>query len=214
MKALSIAIAALALAACGGDNDKPRSTPKSPVTSAGWEIGPVINGRNYSVGLLLNPSVKSDGSFSFTIGPTQEPHYITKRFGPLTGKKSITIRYRIEAEPGTVIYPKCCMGSPPIGPTLYFQVKGDDWRTDGNRWWATFKQDAILQPGEYTITAELDNNWTSVMEITAEKNPAIFKKAIDNADRIGFTLGGGDGFGHGVRATGLVTFTVLEFKVE
>jgi hypothetical protein len=35
-----------------------------------------------------------------------------------------------------------------------------------------------------------------------------------NADRIGFTFGGGDGYGHGTYATGSARFVVTSFAVE
>ena len=47
-----------------------------------------------------------------------------------------------------------------------------------------------------------------------ESNPSDFKSAIDNAGRIGFVLGGGDGLGHGVFATGPARIVVTGFTVE
>ncbi len=63
-------------------------------------------------------------------------------------------------------------------------------------------------------SAPLDGNWTAVQKSTARNNPAAFRAAIDAADRAGFVLGGGTGYGHGVFATGRARLTVLEFRVE
>ena len=43
---------------------------------------------------------------------------------------------------------------------------------------------------------------------------AEFAEAIANASRIGFVLGGGDGLGHGVYATGPLRIVVTGFEVR
>jgi hypothetical protein len=68
--------------------------------------------------------------------------------------------------------------------------------------------------GTYEVIAPLSSRWTSVTQMNSEDNRAEFMAALRNADRIGFTFGGGDGFGHGVYATTPAKFTMLEFKVE
>ena len=170
-----------------------------------WEIGPIISGRNYSINL---PRYLES---SLDFGPDAEPHYVTRHHGPLTGKKQIRMRCRIEAKAAT-IYP-AKFPDMPAQLTLYFQRKGDDWRTDGWRWWATFATITGLADGEYEIVAPLDANWTSVMELTAATHPEAFRAALADADRVGFTFGGGDGFGHGVRATGPVRFVLTGFDI-
>jgi hypothetical protein len=52
------------------------------------------------------------------------------------------------------------------------------------------------------------------MTSSARSNPSGFRDAILNADEVGFVLGGGDGYGHGVYATGRARLVVTEFRVE
>jgi hypothetical protein len=64
------------------------------------------------------------------------------------------------------------------------------------------------------MVAPLTGNWTAVQSSTARTNPAGFTAAIAEADQVGFVLGGGDGYGHGVHATGRARLIVTEFRVE
>lgn len=184
------------------------------MTAQNWEIGPIISGTNYSVGMPMSPTQTSDGwTFDFPLGPGSV-HYVTFPFGSLAGKTRVIMDYRIEADPGVQIVPVCCSSSPGIGPTLYFQQQGDDWNTDGGRWWATFNTKMPIEPGEYELNIPLDGPWTSVLTMTAQSNPQQFAAAKINAARVGFTLGGGDGYGHGVYATGRARLVVTKFRVE
>jgi hypothetical protein len=49
---------------------------------------------------------------------------------------------------------------------------------------------------------------------TARSAPAAFREAVAEADQVGFVLGGGDGYGHGVHATGRARLVVTSFRVE
>jgi len=192
----------------------PAAWSDQTMTAQNWEIGPIINGSNYSVGMPLNPTQTSDGwAFDFPLGPGSV-RYLTFPYGSLAGKTRIVMHYRIEADPGVKILPVCCAASPAIGPTLYFQRQSDDWSTDGGRWWATFDTKMPIESGDYDLDIPLNGAWTSVLTMTAQSNPQQFASAKDNAARIGFTLGGGDGYGHGVYATGRARLVVTEFKVE
>ncbi len=108
--------------------------------------------------------------------------------------------------------------SSPAILTLHFQRAGDDWSALGKfeayRWWASFKSHVGLVPGEYETTVELAENWTAVLTSSAVSNPAGFSAAIQGSDRLGFTLGGGDGLGHGIYATGPARIIVTDFRVE
>jgi hypothetical protein len=64
------------------------------------------------------------------------------------------------------------------------------------------------------MAVPLNGNWTAVQSSSARTNPAAFRAALAAADRIGFVLGGGDGFGHGVFATGPARLVVTSFRVE
>ena len=197
----------LCLAACDGGGN-PAREPRQAQQDSAWEIGPVIDGKNYSLGLPLRPTTFADG-WGFAISPTAEPHYITKR-ATLAGKTVMRMRYRVEGD-GT-IYGKGCALSSPSAVTLYFQKANDDWRTDGNRWWATFASVPLSRAGEYSIEAPLDGAWTSVYKLTADAPE--FAVAKRNADRVGFTFANCEGYGHGARATAPMQFIVTSFEVR
>jgi hypothetical protein len=182
----------LLLAACGDDGDRITKPPAGE-----WSIGPAIDGRNYSVGLPAS----TNGSFD--IGPTAEPHYVTKPTGSLSG--TIRFRFRIDGPVDTAFTPCASV-------TLHFQKRGDDWKTDGYRWWATFAT-VPLAIGEHEIVAPLDSKWTGAFAATAETHPAAFAAAKANAERVGFTFGNCEGYGHGARASQSVRFSVLDFQI-
>ena len=162
----------------------------------------------------LNPTQTSDGwAFNFPLSQGSV-NYVTFRYGSLAGKSHIVIHYRIDADPTVKFFPVCCAQLDSIGPTLYFQQTGDNWTTDGMRWWATFASPSPIKPGDYTMDVPLDGAWTSVSTMTAAKNPTEFQSAKQNADRVGFTFGGGDGYGHGVYADGAARFVLISFTIE
>lgn len=200
----------------------PTPTPGSTVTAAAmvasnWEIGPVIKGADYSSGMPLTPTQNTPPEqgwwFDFPLFPGSV-HYVTFHYGSLAGKTHIVMHYKVEADPGVVIHPITQSDAPSMGPTIYFQEKGDDWDTDGMRWWATFATPLPINPGEYTMDVPLDGKWTSVVSMTAATNPSQFAKAKQNADRVGFTFGGGTGYGHGVYADGNARFVLESFSIE
>ncbi len=49
---------------------------------------------------------------------------------------------------------------------------------------------------------------------SASSNPEAFRDALPEGDQVGFVLGGGDGYGHGVFATGRARLVVTDFRVE
>jgi hypothetical protein len=162
----------------------------------------------------LSPTQTPDGwAFDFPLSPGSV-RYVTFHYGSLAGKTHIVIHYRIEADPNVQLFPVCCAQLASIGPTLYFQQKGDDWSTDGLRWWATFNSPTPIKAGDYTIDVPLDGAWTSVETMTAANSPTQFSTAKQNADRVGFTFGGGDGYGHGVYANGTARFVLESFTIE
>jgi hypothetical protein len=127
------------------------------------------------------------------------------------------MRYRIEVDPGVRIVPATAPNLPSI-VTLYFQRGGDDWSGEGRfeayRWYATFASQSPILPGTHEMIAPLNGAWTAVERSSARNNPGAFRAAIAGADQVGFVLGGGDGYGHGVFATGRARLTMLEFRVE
>lgn len=133
-------------------------------------------------------------------------NYVTCR-ATLDGVKEIRVRVRLD----DFITAK----TPPFGPgmiTAYFQRKNDDWKTETNRWYATFATVITNGPGEYEIVAPLDGRWTAVLTSDSHTSPNEFRDALENVDRIGFVLGGGTGYGHGV--VGLKPITILEFSPQ
>ena len=216
MKFRTAALAALALLAACGPSAEPAAA--APAEASAWEIGPIIRGRNYSEGAALHPTPRRDGSWHIDLPrPPGSVHYVTFPHGSLAGKKRIVMRYRIEAARGVRLAPP----SSPTGPallTLYFQRRGVTWSGRGRyetyRWYATFASHRDLKPGEYEMVAPLDANWTAVEQSTAANNPAAFRAAVADAHRVGFVLGGGDGYGHGVFATGPARIVVTDFRVE
>ena len=210
------AIAAMALAASGGAAAFAQDGYR--LNASEWAIGPIIKGRNYSEGVALHPTPRRDGGWQTDL--PQRPsgvHYVTFRHGSLEGKSRIVMRYRIEAAPGVRIVPATAPQLPST-LTLYFQRGGDNWsgrgRFEAYRWYATFASQSPLQAGEHVVTAPLNGNWTAVQTSSARSNPAAFRAAVANADQVGFVLGGGDGYGHGVYATGPARLIVTDFRVE
>jgi hypothetical protein len=102
--------------------------------------------------------------------------------------------------------------------TLYFQRAGDNWSGRGRfetyRWYATFATQSPLAPGDHLMIAPLDARWTAVETSNAHGSAGAFRAALAAADQVGFVLGGGDGYGHGVFATGRARLIVTDFRVE
>lgn len=174
-----------------------------------WEIGPVIDGVNYSLNMPLHPVAHPEGWALELSDLSREPHYVTMATGSLAGKTRIRMVYRVEGGP-------IVAATDTAGPsilTLYFQRAGDDWRQETFRWFASFSSQMPIAAGEHVIEAPLDGNWTAVMTSSRSTNPQEFQAAVENAARVGFVLGGGTGLGHGVRATASARIVVTAFEV-
>lgn len=186
-----------------------------------WQIGPIIGSQNYSVGMPLNPSPHPNGWVIELPQPDSSVghvHYVTYPYNrSLAGKSRIVVKYRIEAAPDVKIYPTKFPGWQAMF-TLYFQRKGDNWSAAGPyeayRWWASYKSHLPLSAGQFEMTASFNENWTAVETSSAVNNPTGFQGALANVERIGFTLGGGDGLGHGIYATGPARLIITDFRVE
>ncbi|HEX8216736.1 MAG TPA: hypothetical protein VF577_04660 [Allosphingosinicella sp.] len=183
-----------------------------------WTIGPIIRGRNYSVAAPLHPLPRRGGGWYIDL-PSHpgSVHYVTFPHGTLAGKRRIVMRYRIETAPGVRIEASTAPGTPGT-ITLYFQRGRDNWsgrgRFEAYRWYATFATQSPIRAGDHVIVAPLDGNWTAVERSSARTNPVAFRDAIAEADQVGFVLGGGDGYGHGVYATGRARLIVTDFRIE
>lgn len=193
--------------------------PANIMDPAAWEIGPAdYPGGNPSVGVPLHPIATPDGWAIDIPQPTAAAghvHYLRVPTGALTGKTQMTLKGRLELDPGVVLAPTRFPGSP-AQLTLFLQRAGDDYtvRCEQYRWWASFATIVGPTAGAFTLTARFDQNWTAVLASTAKNNPAAFQAALANAARVGFTLGGGDGLGHGAYATGPARLVITNFEVS
>jgi hypothetical protein len=143
--------------------------------------------------------------------PTEgKANYVTRKCD-LVGKDRIELTFSIDAP--------ILSATPPIGPglvTLYFQRDGDDWSGRGDketfRWYATGSTVTTNGAGTYTIAANLSDRWTAIQTSNSVDQADRFRAALNDCDRMGFVLGGGTGYGHGV--TGPAKLTILDYSVR
>ena len=221
MQLQNAALSLLVLVASCGDTPEASARPAAHHNEPSkWTIGPIIRGRNYSPGMPLQPSRSPEGGLKIELPRAPASlHYVTFPHGSLTGKSRIVIRYRIEADPGVRIVPTTDPNLPSL-ITLYFQRSGDNWSGrrsfETYRWFATFATKTDLEPGEYVMAAPLNANWTAIQTSSAATAPSAFQAALAHADHVGFVLGGGDGYGHGVHIVGRgrARLIVTDYRVE
>ena len=193
------------------------SATAATLNPSAWTIGPIVRGQNKSRLMPLHPSPGPGRGFQVALpGPGGSVNYVTLRHGSLAGKSRIVLRYRIDAAPGARVVPRTAPRLP-AQITLYFQRRGDNWSGRGPyeayRWYATFATQ-VPTAGSHQMVAPLDGNWTAVRTSSARSNPAAFQAALAEAEEVGFVLGGGDGYGHGVFATGPARLVVTDFRIE
>jgi hypothetical protein len=187
----------------------------SPPASA-WEIGPVIRGKNYSVGISGTLREGPQGPwFAFPTEDQGHIHYVTLGTRPIEGARRISVRYRIDAPPSTRFTAQQTGGPGQFG--LVFQRRGDNWSAKGRfetyRWYSP--QIAPLSPGVRTFTARLDDpRWVGVERSTAASNPEAFAAALADTESVSLTFGDANGRGHGVYASAPARFTLLDFRIE
>lgn len=218
MKLRALFLLPLAVPAACGDTSADVAAAAVPSGPAAWTIGPIVRGRNYSQGVPLHPTPRRGGGWHIDLPRAPgSVHYVTFRHGPLAGRSRIVLRYRLEVEPGARLL-AASDGKSGSMITLYFQRSGDNWSGRGRfetyRWYATFATQAPIEPGSHEMVASLGGAWTAVEGTSARANPAAFRAALANTDQVGFVLGGGDGYGHGVFATGRARLIVTDFRVE
>lgn len=217
MRNLLIAALLLAMAAVLGPTAEARAA--SPARADSWQIGPIIRGRNYSVGMPLRPSPARRGwyvDFPYPNARAGHVHYITHRPGPLTGKRRIVVRYRIDAAPGVRFVPQQ-QPRLPATISLVIQRRGDNWSGRGGynfyRWYAPRHTVQLLRPGVHQMVVELGRGWVPVSGGRAAADPRAFAQALADVDRVGLVLGSAGRRGHGVYATGPARLTVLDFRI-
>ena len=189
--------------------------------ASGWEIGPVIRGKNYSVNMPPSPKPERGGwSFGFPVGSKAagHVHYVTFRPGSLAGKARIVVRYRVDAKAGTRFVPQA---NPDRAGTvsLYLQRRGDNWNAKGRyqyyRWYASAASVRELAPGVGEISVSLDDpQWISVLGQPAATNPGAMREALADVERVGLVFGSSNARGHGVYATAPAKFTMTGFRID
>jgi hypothetical protein len=189
---------------------------------SGWEIGPVIRGKNYSAGVPSEPTATRDGwalNFPYPSARAGHVNAVSVYHGSLAGKSRIVVRYRVDAERGARFMPKEYSPGWPATVSLSFQRAGDTWSGKGRyehyRWYAPAGSIRELKPGVQEMTVSLDDgDWVSVLGQTAAANPRAFAEAKADAERISLAFGSGAARGHGVYATAPARFTLLGFEVS
>jgi hypothetical protein len=184
----------------------------------GWDIGPWVRGRNYSVGMPAHPSAVPGGvSFAFPPAGQGQIDAMTTAVGPLVGARQITLRYRIEAPRGTRFVADETPNQPAT-VSLYLQQRGDNWSGTGRwasyRWYVPVAAVMPLASGERTVTVRLDDIWTDVNGRPNTENPSGFAAALANTSQIGIAFGSSSRRSHGVYTYGPARFTLLGLDVR
>lgn len=189
--------------------------------AADWEIGPDVRGRNYSVGMPLQPEPARRGGWSFDFpypnAGVGHVHAVTFDPGPLTNASKIVIRYRVDADRRVQFAPQETPDQPAV-VSLYFQRRGDNWsgrrQFEFYRWYAPPASVQQIEPGVYEMSVSFnDPNWGSVQGQRVQANPAAFEAALAQTGRVGIAFGSSGLRSHGVYSTGRAKFTLLEFRI-
>lgn len=195
------------------------TTAAARLPADAWEIGPIIRGKNYSVGMPLSPRQAPGGAvaFDFPIAGHGQIDAMTTPVGPLAGARQIIVRYRVDAAPRTRFI---AYESPAQAATvsLYFQQRNDNWSGRGRyasyRWYAPVSGIVPLTRGVHTMTVRLDEAWTNVNGQPMLQAPGGFSAALRDTARIGLAFGSSSLRSHGVYASGAARFTLLGFDIE
>jgi len=198
---------------------KAASDSRDSVASSQWEIGPIINGRQYSVGMPTSPTPDGEG-FWFDFPKAQKgldrwstpgPHYMTKPTSGISGSK-IKLVYEITGD--GQFFGSTGNQSPLVYLCVFFQRAGDNWSGadafEAHRWWSA--KMFPLKAGKHDVEVPLAReDWLSVYNRGTE---AQFAEALRKASSIGFTFGNDEGRGHGVSSpTGGSSFRLISFAV-
>lgn len=187
--------------------------------AASWDIGPLVRGRNYSVGMPAHPLPGPDGSvgMEFPRAGDGEVDAPTTAVGPLAGLRRITLSYRIDAARGTRFV---AVDTPdePATVSLYFQQAGDNWSSKGRfasyRWYAPARAVIPITPGRHSVTISLNEAWTNVNGQPNHAAPAGYAAALENTATIGIAFGSASRRSHGVFATEPARFILLGLDLE
>lgn len=187
--------------------------------AAAWEIGPLVRGKNYSLGMPTQPTAGRNGSLimDFPVTGFGEVDALTTAVGPLAGARQITLRYRVDAPRGTR-FVAVEMPNEPATVSVYFQQAGDNWsgrgRYQSHRWYSPARAVIPLSPGLHTVKVRLDETWTNVQGRSNHQVPQGFSAALQNTARVGLAFGSPSRRSHGVSATGPARFTLLGLDIN
>ncbi len=193
------------------DTDRVVTAP----TAADWQIGPIVGGKNVSVGMPLRPRQGPD-SFYFDVLPGAQVDYVTFKHPPLNAYSKITATFAVEplAEGARLVWADCPTQGVP-GVYLFFQRKYDRWDIPDYRWWSVARH-RIVAPVEFTIEAPLVfEGWKPLNVLKDTDMRPLFDLAKGHSSRVGFTFANCDSKGHGATALGgAVRFHIKKFVIE
>ncbi len=184
-----------------------------------WEIGPWARGKNFSVNMPASPRASADGALvvDFPRVGRGEWDAMTTAIYPLADVKQISVRYRIDAAPGT----RFVAVEDPTAPatvSLYFQRARDTWTAKGKymsyRWYAPKRAVMPIKAGEHTVSIRLDEEWTNIAHRPRSEHRSEFDAALADTARFGFAFGSMGLRSHGVVATGPARFTLLSVDFD
>lgn len=226
MKTLCFTLLACALVAQAKNNKVPPTPPIPPgphvysVLASDW----ALSSTNHPWPLAQIPT----GGLSFvfpdhadinnaSFGP-EFVGYLNTASGALTGASFITMTLRVVATSGTPVFmydsQKINTCPRPAHARPYFEIAND--ASNFGRWWSNpvaFE----LAPGTITVTVPLTpDKWSDVNGLFGNSSARVtqgFVGALQKANLIGMTFGGGCFFGHGVDVKdGAARFEVLSFS--
>lgn len=202
-------VLALTLAGCGSGGHQVHTPPAGP----GWNIGPVINGKNYSMGMPAYPTADGAGwRFAFSTLPTDHVDYVQGRgvIASLVGVKQVVMHYDVT---GSGFVPHGVTDGRPATVGLCFQRRGDNWSGAGAfqsyRWYS--RQLPELKAGNYTLTVSL--TLQSLGDVYGKSdNQAALDATLADLDNIAVVFGNTSGAGHGVYATAPAQFKMVSLE--
>lgn len=184
-----------------------------------WEIGPWARGKNYSVNMPAQPATNRNGHLvvDFPRYGAGEWDAMTTGIYPLAGKKRVTVKYRIDAAPGTRFI---AVEEPdtPATISLYFQRARDTWTAKGKyasyRWYQPAATLQTLKPGTHTISLDLDDRWSNVWHRPNTEHPREYQAALADTARFGIAFGTPGRRSHGVAVRGQARFTLISVDFD
>lgn len=184
-----------------------------------WTFGPIIRGKTSSPGMPLHPRQGAGDAVVFDLPQDgrAELDAMTTPVSSLDGARSITLRYRIDAAPGTRFRATDLVNEAPT-VSIYFQRAGDTWTGRGRyasyRWYVPARAVMPLSPGEHSVTIRFDEVWTNVYGKLNTDHADEYRAALAEADNVGLAFGSRSRRSHGIVASGPARFTLLDLEIR